>query len=764
MVMTIFVVVGLFVAVAGHGLMTLPSPRTLSRRPSTLDRAVVYGDWGNNRWYSNNLGGAAGWLATKGARMRIPPGTPSNCRRGNTPWCAPGSSDILSPCGIYGGGLPCDTRENRDKLNNGRRITGASGCNPIDGRDIKKSPNQVKWRAGGVAKVGWGTQANHGGGVSYRLCPANATQDEACFQSNVLKFASNVSVIRWVTCPASHRCIRSGQEMVVPLRKVTTNTHPAGSEWATNPIGWPCPDCTTCAAPRVRRGTYIERNNCYKLSNHNLSMVDLVQVPNTPGKFTLSMRWDCSVNPQIWNNCADIEIVAEGSPEYPEPVEWPVPVESPYTSHVQFKCPAPNKAVILRMKPDSRWPDERSPYYPRDRYPEWLHTKCGSNVSVATAMGNSKPNPTVTEMPKPKPSACCTALTVECQACKEGMTVDEYCDDFCVEGKAQHAHCSQCPKRFAVQITSVNHKSRGLGKYFNMDWHSTTGKYAVKQCRNGVQVWSGNVVIWKNRNGGSTGNSHGRRDRGARHGQWRVGDVITDGICRKATTSTTTIAQVTSTSSPMLTPEPEPEQPPSTTPQPEPEPESTSPSPTPQPEEPEPEPESTSPSPTPEPEEPEPEPEPRSTCSICPEESFNPGSIAGKNLQGQAYTCQVAIEWLNSAFNNWLNCKQGASLWRDACCVGKSLAELDDSMREFAVLSEAEVESHPHDPSFLQLQEERSSHRMVPVRASQRFLSLAQTESSSFMQSVLRVDSQVESTCANSHLELAEFLDEPPVE
>ena len=41
------------------------------------------------------------------------------------------------------------------------------------------------------------------------------------------------------------------------------------------------------------------------------NIVDLVEIPESlsPGKYLLSWRWDCEQSPQIWQNCADIEII-----------------------------------------------------------------------------------------------------------------------------------------------------------------------------------------------------------------------------------------------------------------------------------------------------------------------------------------------------------------------------------------------------------------------------------------------------------------------
>jgi predicted carbohydrate-binding protein with CBM5 and CBM33 domain len=44
-------------------------------------------------------------------------------------------------------------------------------------------------------------------------------------------------------------------------------------------------------------------------------IVDLVQIPtDLPlGDYVLSFRWDCEQTPQIWTNCADIEITESGT-------------------------------------------------------------------------------------------------------------------------------------------------------------------------------------------------------------------------------------------------------------------------------------------------------------------------------------------------------------------------------------------------------------------------------------------------------------------
>ena len=43
------------------------------------------------------------------------------------------------------------------------------------------------------------------------------------------------------------------------------------------------------------------------------SVMDEVEVPDdlVPGEYVLSFRWDCEQTPQIWNACANVEIICE---------------------------------------------------------------------------------------------------------------------------------------------------------------------------------------------------------------------------------------------------------------------------------------------------------------------------------------------------------------------------------------------------------------------------------------------------------------------
>merc|ERR1712113_759818 len=43
------------------------------------------------------------------------------------------------------------------------------------------------------------------------------------------------------------------------------------------------------------------------------NMIDLVEVPNTPGDYVISFRYDCEQTSQVWQQCGDVTIT-EGPP------------------------------------------------------------------------------------------------------------------------------------------------------------------------------------------------------------------------------------------------------------------------------------------------------------------------------------------------------------------------------------------------------------------------------------------------------------------
>ena len=59
---------------------------------------------------------------------------------------------------------------------------------------LKPRPSGTVWTRGATAKARWQNTANHGGGYSYRLCPASEPLTEECFQRHPLKFAGDAAL------------------------------------------------------------------------------------------------------------------------------------------------------------------------------------------------------------------------------------------------------------------------------------------------------------------------------------------------------------------------------------------------------------------------------------------------------------------------------------------------------------------------------------------------------------------------------------------
>ena len=69
-----------------------------------------------------------------------------------------------------------------------------------------------------------------------------------------------------------------------PIVKTTIGTTPEGSEWAQ-----------------------------INVPHHGAHWIfkDLIEIPEDiePGVYVLSFRWDCQNSPQVWNSCANIQIL-----------------------------------------------------------------------------------------------------------------------------------------------------------------------------------------------------------------------------------------------------------------------------------------------------------------------------------------------------------------------------------------------------------------------------------------------------------------------
>ena len=180
---------------------------------------------------------------------------------------------------------------------------------------VPAHPTGVEWKAGVEYEVAWTIQANHGGGYSYRLCPANGTLDEACFNEHPLKMVGQ-SALRWGG--------EGGRTLLYDAVTVTEGTK-AGVMWRKNPIP---------RAWKAKDGSWGEGSNHHQTGMgfqpvcddegedqkgtgqsctgewgpYNLEIVDKVLIPaDLPaGNWVLNWRMDQEESNQIWQSCSDV--------------------------------------------------------------------------------------------------------------------------------------------------------------------------------------------------------------------------------------------------------------------------------------------------------------------------------------------------------------------------------------------------------------------------------------------------------------------------
>ena len=253
----------------------------------------------------------------------------------------------------------------------------------FDGKELPKAKlGPAKWTVGGVAEVAWAMAANHAGGYAYRLCRADGEVNEECFRAGQLEFAGDDSSILYP----------NGTRVSIPRATVATGTTPAGSQWARNGI----PTCRTCERAYDMCGaplapvagldygsSWNKQVNCFadcagatsskaggacpggasKLqfdpgfadethydaytgfgkSVWEWSVLDEVKVPSglAPGAYLLSWRWDCEESTQVWQNCADVELVATDAE-----AEWHLA-----SAEALAKVPKPEKTAAAKFDP-----------------------------------------------------------------------------------------------------------------------------------------------------------------------------------------------------------------------------------------------------------------------------------------------------------------------------------------------------------------------------------------------------------------------------
>eukprot|EP00316_Scyphosphaera_apsteinii_P020496 CAMPEP_0119304344 /NCGR_PEP_ID=MMETSP1333-20130426/5583_1 /TAXON_ID=418940 /ORGANISM="Scyphosphaera apsteinii, Strain RCC1455" /LENGTH=373 /DNA_ID=CAMNT_0007307203 /DNA_START=9 /DNA_END=1130 /DNA_ORIENTATION=+ len=251
----------------------------------------------------------------------------------HNPWRAPGTAPVGDACGLAGG-----TPWKEEVSEAGDYTTTKFAHHGMNGTKLPPLDTGVVWTLGLEAEVTWQIENNHGGGYTYRLCPADAPLTEACFQAHPLEFVSDKQAI----------VFQNGT--LLPIKGIFTRegTHPAGSMWARLPIPsnglgpnclpgpndtaatmhacqpWekeiapgapcaPCPgtpgsDCSRCDNGPV---SYVPPCDGCVGNDHHHAIRDVVKVPTDlpPGKYVLGWRWDCEATAQVWSSCSDITLV-----------------------------------------------------------------------------------------------------------------------------------------------------------------------------------------------------------------------------------------------------------------------------------------------------------------------------------------------------------------------------------------------------------------------------------------------------------------------
>lgn len=239
------------------------------------------------------------------------------------PWRYPGAAPVTDSCGTAGGVLP-------------GQGPGTAGATYVDTKNAKigdlgsklpPMPTGTVWYAGSDVEVAWTQKAWHGGGYSYRLCPADQQVNEDCFQKLPLKFVGNSS-LRWGGF--------GGEQIFFNTTNlgwdVSVGTIPEGSMWRKCPLprgpwDWAGngpsfePVCTEseacrnahdkkplCLGPKKPCACRCSGDGIGDLPQ--LEIVDRVLIPAglKPGNYVLGWRWDCEESTQVWTSCSDVTI------------------------------------------------------------------------------------------------------------------------------------------------------------------------------------------------------------------------------------------------------------------------------------------------------------------------------------------------------------------------------------------------------------------------------------------------------------------------
>lgn len=269
-------------------------------------------------------------------------GSPEDIYRHN-PWRAPGTAPVADACGLAGG-----TPWAADVSEAGVYTTTKFAHHGMNGTSLPSLESlgvpAVTWKIGGEGEVTWQIENNHGGGYSYRLCPADEPLTEECFQRHQLDFVQDKQGIVFkngTVLPIQGTFLTEGTVpeksmwSLIPIPSVAlgprclpgpndTNSTPNGCKsWEQTLVAGPCVPCPETPGSDCSRCDNNWPDNSGEPSftppcqgcqgcTHSHAIRDYVKVPSNlkPGKYVLGWRWDCEATAQVWSSCSDVTLVA----------------------------------------------------------------------------------------------------------------------------------------------------------------------------------------------------------------------------------------------------------------------------------------------------------------------------------------------------------------------------------------------------------------------------------------------------------------------
>jgi len=262
-------------------------------------------------------------------------GSPQDIYKHN-PWRAPGSAPTGDVCG-YAGGTPYS----QDAPEAGDYLTTEYAHHGMKGSLLKELPTGTQWTIGATAEVTWDIRNNHGGGYSYRLCPATSNLTEDCFQQHHLDFDTNEQAVVFpngTLYPVDGTFVNAGTfpsgsmwsmmpmpptllgPRCLPGPNDTASTPYACKKWEAGLVDGPCTPCPGTPGSDCSRCDNNNKpafpppcENCEGVSWHGYAVRDILHIPQNlaPGKYVLGFRYDCEATAQVWVSCSDIELVVQ---------------------------------------------------------------------------------------------------------------------------------------------------------------------------------------------------------------------------------------------------------------------------------------------------------------------------------------------------------------------------------------------------------------------------------------------------------------------